>query len=52
VSAATFDLAAGLARSRDRCGLPPTVEDPAALHRVAVLLDAGADRPEHEHERA
>jgi hypothetical protein len=43
MTAEPFDLAAWTAASRARCGLPPKVEDPTALHRVAVLLDAGAD---------
>lgn len=40
---ADVDLAAWVRRSRERCGLPPTVEDEAALDRVAVLMTAGDD---------
>jgi hypothetical protein len=32
------DLAAEVARSRHRQGLPPTVEDPETLAKVAILL--------------
>lgn len=41
-AADTDGLMADVAASRARCGLPPTIEDPAVLRRVAVLLLASA----------
>jgi hypothetical protein len=33
--------------SREAQGLPPTIEDPAALDRIAALLAATAERGGH-----
>lgn len=46
------DVADYVRRSRDAQGLPPTIEDPSVLARVAAVLTGTATQRRHEREAA